>query len=481
MKKTGLLFCSVLMLQMLFAQNPPVAGNDTFTINKNNPTTLYVTANDYDINGDPLTLTILIPCTHGIDSVSGNNIFHRPSFNYSGTDSFTYIICDTTGLCDTALVFITITATDNAPVASDDAYTVQPNSSTVLPVEGNDYDPDGDALTVSILTTPAHGTASVVGGQISYTSAPAFFGTDTLVYIICDSYNVCDTATVLITIVGNSNGPVANDDNYGVPQNTGTVLPVTANDYEPGGGTVTITILTAPQHGTASVINGTQVVYTPANAYYGTDTFVYILCNNNNLCDTAYVYLNINGTNQPPVSVDDSFDLAETVTTAELSVLQNDYDPELNLLNVAQVIDNDLYNNLGSLSLDSGKVIFTHNPLGCGTKTFQYLVCDYLRCDTGTITISIVCPTDIFLPEGFSPDGDGKNDRLVFTDLEHFAPASLKVFNRYGTTVYENGDYKNDWDGTALSSGKALPDGTYYYIMQLADKRHYNNYLIINR
>ena len=86
-----------------------------------------------------------------------------------------------------------------------------------------------------------------------------------------------------------------------------------------------------------------------------------------------------------------------------------------------------------------------------------------------------------FLPEGFSPDGDGLNDKLVFTGLQYFAPAQLKVFNRYGTVVYESDDYANDWQGTSLDSGNALPDGTYFYVLRLADGKRYNSYLIINR
>jgi gliding motility-associated-like protein len=99
----------------------------------------------------------------------------------------------------------------------------------------------------------------------------------------------------------------------------------------------------------------------------------------------------------------------------------------------------------------------------------------------GLVTVTISCPDKIFLPQGFSPNGDGKNDRLVFTALEYFAPASLKVFNRYGTLVFDNPNYQNDWDGTNMDNNKALPDGTYFYVLTLADKKKYNNYLVINR
>jgi gliding motility-associated-like protein len=98
-----------------------------------------------------------------------------------------------------------------------------------------------------------------------------------------------------------------------------------------------------------------------------------------------------------------------------------------------------------------------------------------------TATISKAVQPGVVLPQSFSPNGDGKNDKLIFTNLEYFAPASLKAFNRYGTLVYENTDYHNDWEGTMLDSNEALPDGTYSYILQLADKRSFNNYVTILR
>lgn len=389
MKKTGLLFGFVLMLQILFAQNFPIAFNDTFNINKNITTSFYVVANDYDVDGDALTISILVSPQHGNATVSGNNIVYTPSLNYIGNDSFTYVICDTTNRCDTASVFITVNGTNNPPIVNDDSYVVQQNINTILAVSSNDYDPDGDTLT--------------------------------------------------------------------------------------------LTIITPPQHGTATIINSTQIFYSPNSFFYGNDTIVYVLCDNNNLCDTAVVYIVVNGSNSAPIANDDSYSFSDSVYLTEINVLSNDIDQEHDSIAVLQVFDNDPLNNLGIISLESGNVIFARSALGCGTEKFQYLVCDYQLCDTGNITITITCPDNIFLPQGFSPDGDGKNDKLVFTGLEYFAPATLKVFNRYGSVVYENPDYKNDWNGTYLENDKPLPDGTYFYVIQLKDKKSYNSYLIINR
>jgi gliding motility-associated-like protein len=391
MKKLLSLFVSLFLLQLLSAQNSPVANNDSFSINKNNQVTLPVLSNDFDIDGDSLVLSILTPPMHGSAAASGNQITYLPTLNYVGNDSFTYVICDSTGLCDTAIVFIIINAVNNAPVAVNDTFVV--------------------------------------------------------------------------------------------PQNVGSTLPVTSNDYEPDGETLTVTILTGPVHGTASVSNGTQVIYTPMQFYYGMDSFVYVVCDPFNLCDTANVYITVSGSNLPPVGTDDNYSFSDTLTTATLAVIANDYEPENQSFSITLVIDRDTTNNLGTLSIDTvtNLLVFNRNGISCGTEVFEYVICDYNSCDTAEVSVSITCPENIFLSEGFSPDGDGINDKLVFPRLEYFSPAFLKVFNRYGTLVYENEDYKNDWEGTSLNSNNVLPDGTYFYVLKLADKREYNNYLIINR
>ncbi|HEX9958838.1 MAG TPA: gliding motility-associated C-terminal domain-containing protein, partial [Fibrella sp.] len=92
----------------------------------------------------------------------------------------------------------------------------------------------------------------------------------------------------------------------------------------------------------------------------------------------------------------------------------------------------------------------------------------------------------VFIPEGFSPNGDGINDTFVISGTEGLT-VSLEVFNRWGHLVYSNTDYRNDWDGRpnigvqAGTMSNGLPDGTYYYVVKLSDGREYVRYMTINR
>lgn len=276
--------------------------------------------------------------------------------------------------------------------------------------------------------------------------------------------------------------PVAVNDTFVVHQNsTNNTLSVTEYDTFYVGTMLAVYVVTPPTHGTASVINDDQVNYTPKPYYFGTDLFTYSACDSLNHCDTGTVYLNVTGMNYPPVTVTTTFMLNDSTNTAFLKADSNDYSPEGWPIKVDSILNSDTL--LGTVSLDTnGMVLFTRRPLSCGTDSLQYLVCDSLdTCSTGTVYLVIDCPDAIFRPQGISPNGDGINDALVFTNLEYFSPATLKVFNRWGNVVYENDNYQNDWKGTNRFTNEDLPDGTYFYQLSLPNNRQYTSYLIINR
>jgi gliding motility-associated-like protein len=84
------------------------------------------------------------------------------------------------------------------------------------------------------------------------------------------------------------------------------------------------------------------------------------------------------------------------------------------------------------------------------------------------------CP--VFLPQGISPNGDGKNDTFIIPGILSAQPNTLTIFNRLGRVVYEKDNYQNDWNGGDL------PDGTYLYIIDYKGKMPtYKSYLYINR
>ena len=92
--------------------------------------------------------------------------------------------------------------------------------------------------------------------------------------------------------------------------------------------------------------------------------------------------------------------------------------------------------------------------------------------DTATVEID---DCDVSAPNIITPNNDGRNDVLAFEGLEGFPGSRLNVWNRWGNEVYKSADYKNDWDGGNM------PDGVYYYILNLAGAKPINSSLTIMR
>ena len=84
-----------------------------------------------------------------------------------------------------------------------------------------------------------------------------------------------------------------------------------------------------------------------------------------------------------------------------------------------------------------------------------------------------VLPTDLNIPDVFSPNNDGINDRFVIRGLDRYPNNSLIIINRWGNKVFEAAPYNNDWDGTnqfgITVGGDDLPVGTYYYIFDFGE------------
>jgi gliding motility-associated-like protein len=78
-----------------------------------------------------------------------------------------------------------------------------------------------------------------------------------------------------------------------------------------------------------------------------------------------------------------------------------------------------------------------------------------------------------------SPNGDGKNDVFIVPDLERYAVVKLVVFNRWGSQVYEDENYKNNWQGTNMQN-VPLTDDTYYYTLT-RDGNTITGFVIIKR
>jgi hypothetical protein len=196
--------------------DPPIAVDDEAFTPENTAKAIFAAANDTDPddNLDPDTANTACPtCTgpsNGTVDDNPNGVFiYTPNPGFGGIDSFIYEICDETlpvALCDTATVTVTI---NRAPVATNDTASTPEDTAKLIDVAANDSDPEGNLdpttanTTCPTCSTPSDGDLTNNGnGTFTYDPDSGFTGSDSFVYEICDTGDLCDTATVNISVGG---------------------------------------------------------------------------------------------------------------------------------------------------------------------------------------------------------------------------------------------------------------------------------------
>ena len=194
----------------------PVATADNVTVAEDDPVgvTFDVLANDTDGDpGDTLSLSSYDGSTIANGTLTHNgagSFTYVPDPAFSGTETFTYVVADSSGATATGTVTITVTDAPSSPVAGDDAYLTAMDTPLSIAAPGvlsNDADPDGDILTVQTapISGPTTGAVSLASdGSFTYTPAPGFTGTDLFTYRIDDGTGRTDDGTVEITVSSGS-------------------------------------------------------------------------------------------------------------------------------------------------------------------------------------------------------------------------------------------------------------------------------------
>ena len=162
------------------------------------------------------------------------------------------------------------------PVARNDAATVESDAAArPIDVLANDTDPDGDAIAITAVGLPAHGTATISGRQVLYTPTPGYLGADAFTYTIDDGRGARSTASVAVTVVRANRAPNARDDFAIAGYNQPVSIDVLGNDSDPDGDALVIVSFTQAQNGSVTRGPGNKLTYLSAPNYIGYDNFTY--------------------------------------------------------------------------------------------------------------------------------------------------------------------------------------------------------------
>lgn len=114
--------------------------------------------------------------------------------------------------------------------------------------------------------------------------------------------------------------------------------------------------------------------------------------------------------------------------------------------------------------------VWTDTRPGIHTLTVEVTTAD--GCTASFDVIYVITAGEIVIPNVFSPNGDGHNDRFTIPNVQ-FLTNTLKVYNRWGQVVFEAANYKNQWAATDV------PEGTYYYVLHVEGEEHAGHVTIL--
>ena len=220
---------------------------------------------------------------------------------------------------------MTVLNGNEPPVAVDDVVSLDEDGSVVVDVFGNDRDPDGDPLSLTGLTTPQRGSATMVGRRVVYQPAPDFFGADSFSYTVVDDRGASATGRVDVTVHPVDDVPEAVDDSVTLFEDTAGSVPVLANDRGLGDGVKTVLVVGRPDHGGATVESDFTIRYVPPPDFNGTDSFRYRVVDGDDDRDEATVDVTVLPANDVPVAVDDGPFTIPGGEDITVEVLENDH------------------------------------------------------------------------------------------------------------------------------------------------------------
>ncbi|MEQ9306739.1 MAG: PKD domain-containing protein, partial [Marinoscillum sp.] len=115
------------------------------------------------------------------------------------------------------------------------------------------------------------------------------------------------------------------------------------------------------------------------------------------------------------------------------------------------------------------------------TTDYEVTVTDQYGCkNVDTVRVNVNEDFKVVANNVFTPDDNGQNDTWVIQNVETFGDVNVRVFDRYGSLVFQEKAYENDWGGTY--GNDILPDGTYFYVITFSNSdRKYQGALTIIR
>ncbi|MCL5098058.1 MAG: Ig-like domain-containing protein [Candidatus Omnitrophica bacterium] len=301
--------------------DPPVALDQSFTINRN--TKQDVVFQGADADGDELTFEVDQGPEHGELWNYPKLATYIPNKGYAGPDQFTYRASDGEIKSQAATVKLTVLDANNPP--EPDPQAVRTKVDQPLDITLTATDLDDDPVSFSIVTPPSHGSLEGHQTNYTYTPAPGFMGPDEFTFRADDDHGGHAEAKVSITVTDQNTAPDATDSSVSLRMNTSTNFTLEASD--PEGDPLTFLVLTNPANGSLTG-DPPELIYTPVRDYVGPDRLTFKVSDGQLESGVGTVTINVLQPNLPPETSNQSFYLvAGESAPVALRVTDPDGDP----------------------------------------------------------------------------------------------------------------------------------------------------------
>ncbi len=442
----------------------PVAKDDTFSTDEDQPLTVNVFANDTDAEGDTLTITaVQSPTAKGGSAVlnGDNTILYTPPVNFSGAnDTFTYTITDGNGEYSSATVTIKVVPVDDPPVITN--METEHEGVWVLYEDTPDSFPfqvtDAETAATSLLVTMTSQTTSLlpssgillsgIGQSKTAKISPALNanGEGTIKVTAFDGVNTTIEIFTVRVIAVNDN-PTLSAAALVTDEDTAITRTAAATDIEPG--VLSFSVSEQPAHGTA-VINESSGVYTytPIADYNGPDSLKIKVTDSEGGYAEKTVPVTVRPVNDSPEALPDAVTTPED-TAVIISVLDNDKDIDLDadlnkggVTEVLSVVAGGFAGvEHGTVQILPDKTIkYTPDANWNGTEQFTYTVRDTgNKTDTAEVTITVTPVNDKPAGGDDSDAGRPSNDKYLTTNEDTGLTVSIaRLLGNDDVDLYTN-------------------------------------------
>ena len=431
----------------------PVARDDRFNLPEDSEDVFLAvlddngSGRDFDPDGDTLFVTFVefVDGGQGVVAISeeGDGVLYQPAANFVGSETLRYTISDGE-FTASAVVFVTVSDGNNdPPLVFDDRFVVSEDSIGVrLDVledngSGEDRDPEGEALRVSVLTESSLDgrvlTVADDGRALIYSPPRNFAGIDRFDYLVSDG-ELQSRGRVEVEVVNiDDDPPRVRDDLLDVVEDTIEqplhLLADNGNgtDADPEGMPLVIISVEGLDEfsGTVSIaVDGGLVFYTPQQDFVGEERIRYLVTDGTHQVGAVATIRVSNVDDDPPVVIGDHFEVAEDAVDVALSVLEGsagerDYDPEGEVLRVVDVTPNGDVRGRIEVGILGDTVVYTPAPNFVGEERFLYEVSDGSLTAQGEIVITVVNANDdppIAVADEFQVEEDSVANLLSVLD-----------------------------------------------------------------